>query len=55
MRPGATQSGAMARFLSPLRMPISPPRPAYNVAEFRDMKMQPALERALGRRGLLKA
>jgi hypothetical protein len=25
------------------------------IAEFRDMKMQPALERALGRRGLLKA
>jgi hypothetical protein len=24
-------------------------------AEFQDMKMQPALERALGRRGLLKA
>jgi hypothetical protein len=25
------------------------------IAEFRDMRMQPALERALGRRGLLKA
>ena len=25
------------------------------LAEFQDMKMQPALERALGRRGLLKA
>jgi tetratricopeptide (TPR) repeat protein len=27
----------------------------FAIAEFRDMKMQPALERALGRRGLLKA
>jgi hypothetical protein len=27
----------------------------FAVAEFHDMKMQPALERALGRRGLLKA
>ncbi len=28
---------------------------AFAIAEFQDMKMQPALERALGRRGLLKA
>jgi hypothetical protein len=27
----------------------------FAIAELRDMKMQPALERALGRRGLLKA
>jgi hypothetical protein len=27
----------------------------FAIAEFREMKMQPALERALGRRGLLKA
>ncbi len=27
----------------------------FAIAEFQDMKMQPALERALGRRGLLKA
>jgi tetratricopeptide (TPR) repeat protein len=27
----------------------------FAIVEFRDMKMQPALERALGRRGLLKA
>jgi tetratricopeptide (TPR) repeat protein len=27
----------------------------FAIAEFRDMKMQPSLERALGRRGLLKA
>ncbi len=28
---------------------------AFAIAEFQDMKMRPALERALGRRGLLKA
>ena len=28
---------------------------AFATAEFQDMKMRPALERALGRRGLLKA
>ena len=27
----------------------------FAIAECQDMKMQPALERALGRRGLLKA
>jgi hypothetical protein len=27
----------------------------FAIAEFQDMKMQPALERALGHRGLLKA
>ena len=27
----------------------------FAIAEFQDMKMQPALERALGRKGLLKA
>jgi hypothetical protein len=27
----------------------------FAIAEFRDMKVQPAFERALGRRGLLKA
>ena len=27
----------------------------FAIAEFQDMKTQPALERALGRRGLLKA
>ena len=27
----------------------------FAIAEFQDMKMQPALEQALGRRGLLKA
>jgi hypothetical protein len=27
----------------------------FAIGELRDMKMQPALERALGRRGLLKA
>jgi hypothetical protein len=27
----------------------------FAIAEFQEMKMQPALERALGRRGLLKA
>ncbi len=27
----------------------------FAVAEFKDTKMQPSLERALGRRGLLKA